>query len=58
MDDESYTYDPAGNITEQTSTRLGSAATSETQCYQYDQLDHLTQAWTATDSCRRHPDQR
>ena len=55
VDDENYTYDLAGNITKQTSTRLGSASTSETQCYQYDQLDHLTQAWTATDSCAATP---
>jgi RHS repeat-associated protein len=55
VDEESYSYDPAGNITSQTSTRLGSAATSETQCFVYDQLDRLTAAWTATDNCATQP---
>jgi RHS repeat-associated protein len=55
IDDESYRHDPAGNITAQTSTRLGSSATSETQCFSYDQLDRLSVAWTATDSCGSPP---
>ncbi|WP_455583746.1 RHS repeat domain-containing protein [Kitasatospora griseola] len=53
VDKQHYDYDPAGNTTRQTSTRLGS--TTETQCYTYDQLDRLTQAWTATDSCAANP---
>ena len=55
VDDQSYKYDPAGNITRQASTRLGSSATSETQCFTYDQLDRLSMAWTATDSCAATP---
>ncbi|MEU6220932.1 polymorphic toxin-type HINT domain-containing protein [Streptomyces sp. NPDC047022] len=55
VDEQAYTYDPAGNITKQTSTRLGSTTSTETQCYQYDKLDRLTQAWTATDSCTATP---
>ncbi|WP_333766908.1 polymorphic toxin-type HINT domain-containing protein [Streptomyces sp. IBSBF 2435] len=55
IDEEAYTYDPAGNITRQTSTRLNATAATETQCYRYDQLDRLTQAWTATDSCAATP---
>ncbi|MGW2320177.1 polymorphic toxin-type HINT domain-containing protein [Streptomyces sp. NPDC001680] len=55
VDEQAYTYDPAGNITKQTSTRLGSTSSTETQCYQYDKLDRLTQAWTATDSCAATP---
>ncbi|WBO64310.1 polymorphic toxin-type HINT domain-containing protein [Streptomyces camelliae] len=55
VDEQAYTYDPAGNITKQTSTRLGSTTSTETQCYQYDNLDRLTQAWTATDSCAATP---
>ncbi|MEU8975944.1 RHS repeat-associated core domain-containing protein [Streptomyces monashensis] len=55
VDEQAYTYDPAGNITKQTSTRLGSTSSTETQCYQYDNLDRLTQAWTATDSCAATP---
>jgi YD repeat-containing protein len=53
FDDTSYTYDPSGNITAQTDTRNGT--TSETQCFTYDTLDRLTQAWTATDNCAANP---
>lgn len=55
VDEQAYTYDPFGDITKQVSTRLGNTAATETQCYQYDQLDRLTQAWTATDSCAAAP---
>jgi RHS repeat-associated protein len=53
FDDTSYTYDAAGNITAETGTRNGT--TAETQCYRYDTLDRLTQAWTATDNCATDP---
>jgi RHS repeat-associated protein len=53
IDDTAYTYDPAGNPTRQTETRQGTQA--ETQCHQYDGLDRLTQAWTATDTCATTP---
>ncbi|MEV4560294.1 RHS repeat-associated core domain-containing protein [Kitasatospora sp. NPDC049285] len=53
VDKQHYDYDLAGNTVRQTSTRLG--ATTETQCFSYDQLDRLTQAWTATDSCALAP---
>ncbi|MFC4885494.1 polymorphic toxin-type HINT domain-containing protein [Streptomyces beijiangensis] len=55
VDEQAYAYDLAGNLTKQTSTRLGATAATEAQCYQYDQLDRLTQAWTATDSCAATP---
>ena len=55
VDEQAYTYDAAGNPIEQTSTRLGSTATAETQCYRYDGLDRLTTAWTATDACTATP---
>ncbi|GAA3907225.1 RHS repeat-associated core domain-containing protein [Streptomyces lannensis] len=55
VDEQNYTYDPAGNTTKQVATRLGTTAAPETQCYQYDQLDRLTQAWTATDACSATP---
>ena len=57
IDSETYTHDPAGNITSQTTTRLGATAGSETQCYAYDQLDRLSTAWTATDNCATRPTQ-
>ncbi|HEX5402176.1 MAG TPA: RHS repeat-associated core domain-containing protein, partial [Pseudonocardiaceae bacterium] len=53
LDDTRYTYDPDGNITSRNETRQGTL--HETQCYTYDQLDRLTQAWTATDACAAAP---
>ncbi len=53
IDETSYAYDPAGNPTRQTDVRQG--ATTDTQCYAYDTLDRLSQAWTATDLCAAAP---
>jgi RHS repeat-associated protein len=53
IDDTSYGYDAAGNPVMQTETRQGT--TSETQCFAYDTLDRLTEAWTATDDCAADP---
>ncbi|WBB96725.1 RHS repeat-associated core domain-containing protein [Solwaraspora sp. WMMA2080] len=55
IDRQHYQYDPYGNVTRQTSTRLASTSTSETQCFEYDDLQRLTQAWTATDDCAATP---
>ncbi|MFJ2085670.1 RHS repeat-associated core domain-containing protein [Micromonospora chokoriensis] len=41
VSDATYSYDPAGNL-----LRVGDAVTNDTQCYQYDQLRRLTEAWT------------
>ncbi|MGW6706418.1 RHS repeat-associated core domain-containing protein [Streptomyces sp. NPDC054956] len=52
IDDISYTYDASGNtlsaVDKQSET--GTAVT-DTQCYQYDALNRLTQAWTASGTC-------
>jgi RHS repeat-associated protein len=55
VDEQAYTYDPDGNLTTQTGTRLGAATPAETQCFQYDGLDQLTAGWTATDKCAATP---
>ena len=55
VDDQAYRYDDAGNLTRQINTRQGSAATAETQCFGYDGLDQLVNAWTANDSCATAP---
>jgi RHS repeat-associated protein len=55
VDEEQYQYDLSGNITQQISTHLGSASTSETQCDSFDGLDELVAAWTATDNCAAQP---
>ena len=52
-DDTFYAYDPAGNISAQTDTRNGSQ--TETQCFGYDTLDRLTQAWTTATSAETSP---
>ncbi|MFC4110781.1 RHS repeat-associated core domain-containing protein [Micromonospora zhanjiangensis] len=55
VDEQAYRYDLAGNVIKKTSTRLGAATPAETQCYEYDKLARLTQAWTATDDCAATP---
>jgi YD repeat-containing protein len=55
VDDTSYAYDPSGNLTSETDERDNNTALTETQCYAYDTLDRLRQAWTATDSCAADP---
>ena len=49
-----YTYDQAGNPTRVTETR-GHTGPVRTQCYTYDPLRRLTEAWTATDNCAAAP---
>ncbi|WP_203664267.1 RHS repeat domain-containing protein [Actinocatenispora rupis] len=50
--DAHYTYDPSGNITSTQDTTTG-----DTQCYTYDYLQRLTQAWTpnASATCASTP---
>jgi hypothetical protein len=55
VDEETYNHDPAGNVISQVSQQLGSAAATETQCFQYNGIDQLTQAWTASDACKTPP---
>jgi RHS repeat-associated protein len=55
VDKQAYEYDLAGNVIKQTSTRSGGVQPNETQCYRYDGLDRLTNAWTATDNCATQP---
>ncbi|WP_344466976.1 RHS repeat-associated core domain-containing protein [Kitasatospora kazusensis] len=45
-DQTSYTYNPAGAIT--SASDLQNAAATDTQCYTYDYLGRLTNAWTDT----------
>ncbi|WP_344442536.1 RHS repeat-associated core domain-containing protein [Kitasatospora nipponensis] len=52
VDDTSYAYDTAGNPTSTTDKQSDTGNTvTDTQCYQYDSLDRLSQAWTATGAC-------
>ncbi|MFU8853055.1 RHS repeat-associated core domain-containing protein [Micromonospora sp. SL1-18] len=51
--DVNYTYDPAGNVTKVADTPVGGPA--DIQCFGYDFLRRLTDAWTATDDCAAVP---
>jgi RHS repeat-associated protein len=53
LSDRQYTYNDSGNITK-VKTAADSVAT-DTQCFQYDYLQRLTQAWSATDDCASSP---
>jgi YD repeat-containing protein len=47
VDSTSYTYNPAGQITSATDTQDGGgAASTDRQCFGYDYLGRLTNAWT------------
>jgi RHS repeat-associated protein len=48
-----YTYDPAGNLTSIADTPAG--LPHDTQCYRYDRLRRLTEAWTPTGDCAADP---
>jgi RHS repeat-associated protein len=53
VDDTTYSYDPAGNV-----TRIGTAftgAATEDQCFRYDFARRLTEAWTSTAGCDGAP---
>ncbi|MFG1609855.1 polymorphic toxin-type HINT domain-containing protein [Actinoplanes sp. NPDC049265] len=50
-----FTYDLAGNLKRQHTTRTAAGGAAETQCYGYDELLRLTEAWTGTDDCAAQP---
>ncbi|MER7246937.1 RHS repeat-associated core domain-containing protein [Kribbella sp. NPDC000426] len=51
--DVKYTYDPAGNITKIADTPQGGV--SDVQCFSYDYLRRLTEAWTPAADCSAQP---
>jgi RHS repeat-associated protein len=55
LDNTSYTYNTANQITSETDQRFDSAASTETQCYTYTTQQQLAEAWTATDNCAATP---
>ncbi|MFG2673013.1 hypothetical protein [Streptomyces sp. NPDC048445] len=56
VDDTSYSYDPAGNVTGVTSVSGQDAQKStDTQCFKNDPLGRLTEAWTAKTACAASP---
>lgn len=56
IDDTTYTYDDAGNITSlTTASGQDTERTVDTQCFTNDALQRLTQAWTTTTDCNAAP---
>lgn len=55
LEDVAYTYDLSGNVTKSVDVQGGSGAPTETQCFSYDGLQQLTQAWSSLDSCGSDP---
>ncbi|MFE9747142.1 RHS repeat-associated core domain-containing protein [Saccharothrix saharensis] len=51
--DTRYHYDPVGNVTSIADTPTGGAA--DVQCFRYDHLRRLTEAWTPTTGCDTDP---
>ncbi|WP_240981606.1 MULTISPECIES: hypothetical protein [unclassified Streptomyces] len=52
VEDQRYTFDPAGNITRiLTETGQDQDRQKDAQCFVTDALQRLTQAWTSTDDC-------
>jgi len=49
-----YTYDPAGDITSMVDAPLDQ--TADKQCFRYDQLRRLTDAWTPSGECTTAPE--
>jgi RHS repeat-associated protein len=52
--DVHYTYDPAGNVTKIADAPVNGPE-QDTQCFTYDHLRRLTEAWTATNDCATAP---
>lgn len=56
FEDVAYTYDLYGNVTKTVDTQgAATGAPVQTQCFRYDKLNQLTQAWSSTDSCATDP---
>jgi RHS repeat-associated protein len=57
IDDLRYSRDDAGNITKIVNEQgtVANGAPTRTQCFDYDPLNQLTEAWTATDDCAAAP---
>ncbi|MET8685079.1 RHS repeat-associated core domain-containing protein [Streptomyces sp. NPDC004732] len=57
IDDIHYTFDLASNITRlNTTSGQDEERSTDTQCFTTDALRRITNAWTATDSCKAQPD--
>jgi RHS repeat-associated protein len=56
IDDTTYTYDDAGNVTGLTTVSgQDTQKSTDTQCFTNDALQRLTEAWTTTTDCSAKP---
>jgi RHS repeat-associated protein len=55
LDDTRYTYDPAGNVTKSVNTQGVLGSPVRTQCFGYDPMNRLSEAWTPTTDCTDTP---
>jgi RHS repeat-associated protein len=55
IDGTTYSYDRAGNVTSSTDTEGPVGSPVQQQCFGYDSLDRLNQAWTTAGSCSQAP---
>ncbi|MGW5846550.1 polymorphic toxin-type HINT domain-containing protein [Streptomyces sp. NPDC055254] len=55
ISDVTAKYDDAGNVLKITDKLDGSVAATDTQCFAYDPLRRMSDAWTATDDCALRP---
>ncbi len=55
VDNIAYTYDADQQITQMADTQGGTGAPVEDQCFSYDSLSRLTQAWTSANACATNP---
>ena len=55
VDNTVYTRNPDQQITRITDSQGATGGTTETQCFGYDGLSRMTQAWSATDNCAADP---
>ncbi|MFJ7168377.1 polymorphic toxin-type HINT domain-containing protein [Streptomyces globosus] len=55
ISDVTTKYDDAGNVLKITDKQDGSVSAADTQCFAYDALRRMSDAWTATDDCALQP---
>ena len=55
VDNIAYTYNADQQVTQIADTQGGTGAPVEDQCYSYDSLSRLSQAWTSTNACATNP---
>ena len=55
VDNVAYTYNADQQVTQIADTQGAAGAPVEDQCYSYDSLGRLNQAWTSTNACATNP---